>query len=206
MKLLRIDSSARASSVSRQLTGEFVEVWKKSHSDGEVKECDLSAMTLPHITDDWSATFGDPGRITPSQRAYLSTSDTFVSELLNADVIVIGSPMYNFGISWKLKAWIDQVVRLGKTIAYGPAGSRGLLNGKKVVVITSRGASYSSEPGAPNFDFQESYLKRILGFMGLRDVTFIHADNQRRGEQAERGRAVAIEQIGRVVSQILEEI
>ena len=107
--------------------------------------------------------------------------------------------MYNFSISWELKAWIDQVVRLRKTVAYGGMGTKGLLEGKKAVVITSRGGEYLADFSAPNFDFQ-TYLRRVLGFMGLNDLTFVHAENQRRGEHAERGRAAAIEQIAWIAS------
>jgi FMN-dependent NADH-azoreductase len=200
MRLLRIDSSARTSSVTRQLTAAFTDAWRRANPDGELLERDLSRTPLPVITDDWSATFGDPAKVTAAQQEYLSTSDTLTAELLAADLIVIGAPMYNFTISWPLKAWIDQVVRLGKTVAYGPSGPRGLLNGKKAIVVTSRGGSYTAEFNAPNFDFQETYLRRILGFMGVEDVTFIHAENQRRGDQAEQARTAAIGQIGRLAA------
>lgn len=201
MRLLRIDSSARASSVSRQLTGKFVELWKKAHDEGEVSERDLSSTALPHITDAWTATYGDPGRMTAEERQYLAISDGLIQELSNADVIVIGAPMYNFNISWELKAWIDQVVRMGKTVAYGATGPRGLLAGKRAIVITTRGGEYLPDFSLPNFDFQETYLRRVLGFMGINDLTFIHAENQRRGAQAERRRDTAIEQIARIASQ-----
>jgi FMN-dependent NADH-azoreductase len=138
MKLLRIDSSARASSVSRQLTASFVEAWKAAHAGGEVIERDLTKTALPHITDDWAATYGDPAKMTPEQPQYLSTSDALIEQLVNADTVVIGAPLYNFLISWELKAWIDQVVRLGKTVTYTATGPSGLLQGKRAVVIISR--------------------------------------------------------------------
>lgn len=200
MKLLKIDSSARRSSVSRQLTAKFVEAWKSQNPTGEVVERDLSTTLLPHITDDWSGTYIEPSKRTPAQQQYLSTSDAFIEELVGADTIVVGSPLYNFTISWELKAWIDQVVRVGKTMTYGTAGPKGLLCGKKVVVIASRGGTYSADSSGAQFDFQESYLRRILGFMGLTDLTFIHAQNQR-GEQGEPSRAAALERIGQIVSQ-----
>jgi FMN-dependent NADH-azoreductase len=201
MKLLRVDSSARASSVSRQLTERFVEAWRKENPEGNVQERDLSAISPPHITDDWSATFGDPSNMNSSQREYLSTSDALIEELLEADTILIGAPMHNFTIPWELKAWIDQVVRLGKTVAYGANGPQGLLTGKKVVIATSRGGSYG--PGTPRFDsdFQEPYLRRILAFIGLTDVMFIHAENQYRREQAEPARAAALERIDQTVAE-----
>ncbi len=131
MKLLRIDSSARSSSVTRQLTAKFVEEWKKSHPAGEVIQRDLATTRLPHITDQWAGTQLKPSQLTPAQRNYLSTSDELIEELQAADTIVIGAPMYNFAIPSSLKAWIDQIVRMGKTIGYGPSGARGLL-GKNI--------------------------------------------------------------------------
>ena len=125
MKLLQIDSSARSSSVTRQLTAKFVEEWKRNHPDGEVIQRDLATTMLPHITDDWGATRLEPSQLTPAQRNYLSMSDHLIEELEAADIIVIGAPMHNFAIPSPLKAWIDQVVRLGKTFGYGPRGVRG---------------------------------------------------------------------------------
>ena len=114
----------------------------------------------------------------------LSTSDQLIDELRAADTIVIGAPMYNFSISSPLKAWIDQIVRFGKTFASGPNGPRGLLEMKKVIVITARGGSYEKGTAREAFDFQEPYLRHILGFIGLTDVTFIHAENQSRDQAA----------------------
>jgi len=196
MKLLHVDSSARSSSVSRKLTAQFAEEWKKNHPEGEVIYRDLSTTTLPPITDEWGATYVDESKLTPAQRSYLSTSDRLIEELRAADTIVIGAPMYNFSISSLLKAWIDQVVRRGKTVNFGSEGPRGLLGGKEVVVITSRGGAYEKgSPTAP-FDFQEPYLRAILGFIGL-DVTFVHAEKQARPE-ADNAFAAVTAQISRI--------
>src|SRR5262249_52307931 len=159
--LLQVDSSARNSSVSRKLTAQFAEEWKKSHPEGQVIHRDLSSTTLPQITDHWGGTFVDESEITPAQRSYLSSSDKLIEELVSADTVVIGAPMYNFNISSQLKAWIDQIVRRGKTVHFGPQGPHGLLGGKRVVVVTSRGGGY--EKGSPTaaFDFQEPYLRAI---------------------------------------------
>jgi FMN-dependent NADH-azoreductase len=184
MKLLQIDSSARTSSVTRRLTAKFTEEWRKNHRDGEVIQRDLSATALPLITDDWSATQLEDSKLTPAQRSYLSTSDELIDELQAADTVVIGVPMYNFSIPSSLKAWIDQIVRLGKTVGYGPNGPQGLLSGKRVVVITSRGAAYEKGTAREASDFQEPYLLHILAYIGLTDVTFIHAENQAREEAA----------------------
>src|SRR5260370_26036339 len=117
MKLLQVDSSARASSVTRRLTAKFGEEWRKKHPDGEVIQRDLSTTVLPLITDDWGATQLEDSKLTPAHRSYLSTSDELIEELQAADTVVIGAPMYNFSISSLLKAWIDQIVRIGKTVA-----------------------------------------------------------------------------------------
>lgn len=196
MKLLRIDSSARKNSVSRQLTAEFVQSWRKQNSGGQVLERDLATTHLPHITDEWvQAVHSDPASHTTEQKLVLATSDALVEELRHADEIVIGAPMYNFAVSAPLKAWIDQVVRAGKTVRFHESGPKGLLQGKKVYVITSRGGAYS--PGSPTerFDYQEPYLRHILAFIGLTDVTFIHAENQKPGTKGETARAAAIAQI-----------
>jgi FMN-dependent NADH-azoreductase len=198
MKLLQIDSSARTSSVTRRLTAKFSEEWRKNHPNGEVIQRDLSATALPPITDDWNATHLEHSKLTSAQRAYLLTSDELIEELEAADAVVMGAPMYNFSIPSSLKAWIDQVVRIGKTVGYGPNGPQGLLARKKVVVITSRGAAYEKGTAKEAFDFQEPYLRHILGFIGLTDVTFIHAENQAR-EEAAVFFAAAAERIGGIV-------
>ncbi len=197
MKLLQIDSSARTGSVTRRLTAKFAEEWRKNHSDGEVIHRDLSATAIPLITDDWSAIHLEDSKLTTTQRSYLSTSDELIEELAAADTVVIGAPMYNFSIPSSLKAWIDQVVRIGKTFSYGPNGRQGLLGKKKVVIITSRGGAYEKGTAMEAFDFQEPYLRHILGFIGLTDVTFIHAENQAR-EEAAVFFAAAAERIGGV--------
>lgn len=196
MKLLRIDSSARRNSISRQLTQKFVEIWKKENPGGEVIDRDLAITSLPLITDEWMlAAHSDLAALTPAQRETLSISDRLVDELLAADTIVIGAPMYNLTVSAPLKAWIDQIVRAGRTVLWSASGAEGVLKGKKVVVLTSRGGSF--RPGTPTaqYDHQEPYLRHILGFIGLTDVTFIHAENQKPGELAEPSRSAAIEQL-----------
>ena len=201
MKLLRIDSSARGRSVSRQLTSRFVAEWKKQNPNGQVVERDLALTPLPHITDEFPASSADLAGLSSTQREYLVTSDALVDELLWADAVVIGSPMHNFAISWELKAWIDQIVRLGKTVTYGANGPQGLVLGKRVVVVTSRGGAYGAGTPRAQLDFQEPYLRHVFRFIGISDVLFIHADNQYRKEQAESGRANAL---GQITSSVLQ--
>jgi len=200
MRLLQIDSSARTTSVTRKLTAKFAEAWQKSHPNGQVIRRDLTATAFPLITDDWGATFLDPSKLTAAQHSYLATSDQLIEELHAADTVVIAAPMYNFTIPAPLKAWIDQIVRMGKTFSYGASGPQGLVGNKRVVVITARGGAY--EKGTPRnaFDFQEPYLKHILGFIGLTDVTFIHAESQA-GEQGVTSLAAAGELIGGIIAQ-----
>jgi FMN-dependent NADH-azoreductase len=181
MKLLRIDSSARDNSVTRRLTAKFAEAWKEKNPGGQVTERDLSSTLLPLITDDWvEGSSVEAAQRTPAHHAALTASDVLIDELLAADTIVIGAPMYNFSIPFPLKAWIDQVVRRSQTFSYGPEGPKGLLTGKTVFVITSRAGAYG--PGSPmeKADFEEPYLRFILGFIGITDVTFINAESQGR--------------------------
>ena len=200
MKLLQVDSSVRGSSISRKLTAQFVATWAKNHPGSEVTERNLAVTELPLVTDEFvGAMYTDPAKLTPAQKDALAVSDALVAEVQSADVIVIGAPMYNFSISSSLKAWIDLVVRVGKTVIYGAEGPKGQLVGKKVFVLTSRGGAYGPDTHYAKFDFQEPYLRHILGFIGLTDVTFIHAENQLR-EGAGASFAAAIEAIDKVAA------
>jgi len=196
MKLLQIDASSRQDSVSRQLTAHFAENWKEQVPGGQVVHRDLANSPLGLITDDWIAgAFSNPAQHSAAHRSALQYSDKLIEELHSAEVIVIGDPMHNFTISARLKAWLDQVVRFGKTFSFGESGPKGLLTGKKVYVFTSRGGAY--EPGTPTaqFDFQEPYLRHVLAFIGLTDVTFIHAENQSKPELAPAAKAAAMQKI-----------
>ena len=139
-----------------------------------------------------------PSQWTPTYKQALSPSDTLVAELAAADIVVIGAPMYNFSI-FPLQAWIDQVVRSNKTFTYGREGAKGLLTGKKIVVITSRAGAYGPESPARKADFQAPYWRFILEFIGLTDVTFIHAENQGR-QGADASLAMAAAQIVEVAT------
>src|SRR5215813_5083818 len=196
MKLLQVDASPRRDSVSRELTSHFVAKWKKQIPEGQVIRRDLAKASIPLINHHWiEGAFSNPQQHSDEHRAALEFSDAVIAEAQEADVIVIGDPMHNFSVSGRLKAWLDQLVRAGKTFSYGTAGPKGLLSGKKVYVLTSRGGAYT--PGTPfaDFDFQEPYLRRVLGFVGLDDVTFIHAENQGKPELAAASKAAAKEQI-----------
>jgi FMN-dependent NADH-azoreductase len=187
--------------MSRAVSKGFVEVWKRAYPHGEVIERDLATGLLPHISDEWvGAMYTPAAQRTSAQHMELGLSDKLISELKDADVILVGSPMYNFTISASLKAWVDMVVRTGETVDFSQRPPVGLLHGKKVIVVTSRGGSYA--PGTPtaSFDFQEPYLRHILNLMGLHDITFIHVDRQSYGEDvAHQSRLEATAQIESLV-------
>jgi FMN-dependent NADH-azoreductase len=161
-------------SVSRVLVEEAVTRLTNIDPGATIVHRDLGAASIPHLTPATVAGVkGNP--VTDSELAVRALSNELIAELRNADTIVIGAPMYNFSISTGLRAWFDYVLRPGETFSYSEAGPQGLLKGKRVIVIESRGGLYSEGP-AKAIDFQEPYLRHLLGFMGLTDVAFIHAE------------------------------
>lgn len=182
-KILHINSSVRkADSISRKVTNDFLNKWKAKEPNTVIVERDLAANPLPHLTEQaLGAFFTAPEQHNAEQAKISALSQSLINELFDADVIVIGAPMYNFSIASGLKAWIDHVVRAGITFKYGEQGPVGLLTGKKVYVFTSRGGVYTEGPAA-GMDFQGTYLRAILGFVGLTDVTFIHSEGLAMGD------------------------
>ncbi|MEC8580129.1 MAG: NAD(P)H-dependent oxidoreductase [Pseudomonadota bacterium] len=167
--LLRIDASARRDgSVSRQLTDQIIEKLTPDH----VIARDL-ANPLPHVNEAWiSANFTPVTDRNDEQHKALELSDTLIEEVQQADTIVIGAPIYNFGVPAGLKAWIDLVARAGVTFRYTEEGPVGLLTGKRTIVVVASGGT---EAGS-NYDFATGFLKHVLGFIGLTDVEFVTAD------------------------------
>jgi FMN-dependent NADH-azoreductase len=164
-------------SQSRLIASEFIDRWRQSHPRTTVMERELTADSIPHLTLATlaaSATPADTRSVAERQAAALA--DALIEEVEAADVIVIAAPMYNFSIPSTLKAWIDHIARAGRTFRYGAAAPEGLLKGRKVFIVTGRGGIYSGNSAAKSLDFQEPYLRTILGFLGLDDVTFIHAE------------------------------
>lgn len=181
--ILHIDSSPRGErSHSRKLTHRFIADWKNAHPQDTVTYRDLGHHPVPHVDESWiAAAYSAPDTHSPEQQRAISVSNTLVDELLAADRYVFGIPMYNFSVPSTLKAYIDQIVRVNRTFAVNEQGYQGLVNGKKMLVITSSGGSY--KPGTPTagYDFQEPFLKAIFGLIGITDITFIHADNMDMG-------------------------
>lgn len=189
MKLIAINSSPNMeSSVSRQLVEFFVETFEGGPGNGQVKVRDIGEIGPPHLDGEKIAAIFTPGdRRSEAQKQALAHSDELVDELIDADVIVIGAPMHNFSISSPLRTWIDHVVRAGRTFNYTDTGPKGHLTGKKVFVLTARGGDYSEGSSMAAMDHQEPYLHTVLGFIGLDDVTFIHAQGLAMGDEAREG-------------------
>jgi FMN-dependent NADH-azoreductase len=175
--LLHVDSSPLyGHSISRELTGAFVAQWKASHPAGTVIDRDLSATAIPPLTNVWiGANFTPEEQRLAEQKEILALSDSFLSELRQAEEYVIGVPMHNFGIPSVLKLWIDQIARLGKTFAYVDGRPQGLLNDKKATFIIATGGIYDAQTQMASFNFVEPYLRAVFGFMGLTDATFLTA-------------------------------
>ena len=186
--LLVINSSANTgASVSRILIDEAVSQILAAAPGTQVARRDLGAEPVPHLTTaNLAGVRGTPA--TDEEHAARALSDTLIAELKAAETVVIAAPMYNFSVPTSLRAWFDFVLRAGETFRYTEAGPEGLLKGKKVIVLTSRGGLYSEGPGAAA-DFQEPYLRHLFGFIGITDVTFIHAEKIGFGPDA---RAAAI--------------
>lgn len=184
--VLHIDSSPRGDrSHSRTLTGEFITTWKSAYPNDNVTYRDLGHSPVPHVDETWiAAAFSNPEKHTPELTAALEISNNLIDELIAADRYVLGVPMYNFGIPSTLKAYIDQVARAGRTFAVTENGYEGLLKNKKALIITSRGGSFPAGTPMAELDFQEPYIRAILNFMGIADISFIHAENLNMGDDA----------------------
>ena len=167
--ILRIDTSARSSgSVSRDLTDRVI----ARFPDATVTTRDL-APGLPLIDETWvGANFTPAADRTPDQRAVLALSDELIAEVEAADTLVIGLPIYNFGVPTTLKAWVDQVARAGVTFRYTENGPEGLLQGKRAIVIVASGGTRAGS----EIDFATGYIRHVLGFVGITEVEFVTAD------------------------------
>lgn len=181
MKILRIDSSVRIqNSKTRMLTDYFLEQLK-TQNEYSLKSRDVGINPPKFPTDEFiKANYTPEQNRTEEMKSVLASSDTLIDELIDADKIIIGSPMYNFSISATLKAYIDNIIRVGKTFALDENGAMiGLLGGKKVLIITSRGAmSYKKGEVLQPFDFQENYLTALLNFLGITDITSVNTEAQ----------------------------
>jgi len=172
--LLQIRSSIFSNDgQSSRLAERFIAAWRASNPGGEVIVRDFATEPVPHLD---AARFGaflaNPEERTPEQQAVVDYSDTLIGELKRADVVVLGLPMYNFGVPSTLKAYFDHVGRVGVTFKYTEKGLVGLLTGKKVYVFATRGGMYA---GTPN-DTQTPFIRTFLSFIGMDDIEFVYAE------------------------------
>ena len=178
--LLQIDSSLfSGNGQSSRLASTFSARWKDLNPEGRIVSRDLAAQEIPHLTAERFAAFlARPEDRTPEQHAIAGFSDALIEELRQADVIVLGLPLYNFGVPSQLKAYFDHVARAGITFRYTANGPEGLLTGKKAYVFATRGGRYVGTPR----DTQTGYVRDFLAFLGITDVEFIYAEGLAMGE------------------------
>jgi FMN-dependent NADH-azoreductase len=188
-------------SISRQIAGELVAALADERPGTTVMLRALDPDTTPHLSRATMMALTAAAVDRDAQHSALGAyADRLVEEIETADIIVIAAPMYNFSVSSTLKAWIDHIARAGRTFRYTAAGPEGLLKNKKVYVVTSRGGYYSGDGAARDADFQEPYLRTVLGFLGLDDITFIRAEGLKvSAGDAARGVARARAAIGGIV-------
>lgn len=181
--ILHIDASARRDgSVTRDLTARIVDALPAAR----VITRDLADTALPQISEDWvGANFTQIDKRTNEQKAVLTQSDALVSEVEAADTLVIGLPIYNFGVPAALKAWIDLMGRAGRTFRYTDTGPVGLLKNKRAIVAVASGGTQTGS----DVDFATPYIRHFLGFVGITDVTFVTADQMAVDAEASLARA-----------------
>ena len=177
MRILHIISSPRkAASASIQLGNGIVDQLLAANPDSTVQVRDLASHPFPHLEEAHLQSFFTPAESrTTSQQEAVRHSDEAIAEVFAADVLVIGAPLYNFGIPSTLKSWIDHIARAGITFRYTAAGPEGLVQGKKVYVAMASGGIYSEGPSAA-YDFVAPYLQAVMGFLGMTDVTVVRAE------------------------------
>jgi FMN-dependent NADH-azoreductase len=164
---------------SSRLAADVVRRWRATHPHGSVVTRDLARDPVPHLTAErFQAFLAKPEDRTPDQAAHVAASDELIAELERADVIVLGLPMYNFGVPSTLKAYFDHVGRAGRTFRYTEKGPVGLLTGKKAIVVATRGGVYAGTP----LDTQSAYVRDFLRFLDVEDVEFIYAEGLAMGE------------------------
>jgi FMN-dependent NADH-azoreductase len=175
--LLKIDVSPRGEhSISRKLGNHFATEWQSNHVGGKIITRDLAKTNLPFVDLPWIAgAFSAPDTHTGEHKTALKLSDELIAELLEADEVVISTPMYNFNVPAALKAWIDHIVRLNKTFSFGADGLKGLAAGKKVTIIIASGSEYTAGSPMEFYNLEGPYFKVVLGFIGITDITIVHA-------------------------------
>jgi FMN-dependent NADH-azoreductase len=198
MTLLQINASIFSNhGQSTRLADEFVAAWRASNPDAKVVVRNLAEETVPHLdAERFGAFLAKPGELSVEQQAVVDYSDALIDELKRADVLVLGLPMYNFGVPSTLKAYIDHIARAGATFKYTDKGPVGLLTGKKAYVFATRGGLYAGTP----LDTQTAYVRDMLRFLGIDDVEFVYAEGLAIG--AER-KATALSEAQRAIERLV---
>ncbi len=179
--LLQINTSLFSNNgQSSRLADKFVAAWQAQNPDGRVVVRDLAADPVPHLDGERFLSFlAKPEERSAQQQAVVDFSDALIAQIKDADAIVIGLPMYNFGIPSTLKAYFDHIARAGVTFRYTENGPVGLLGGKKVYIFAARGGLYAGTAK----DSQTTYVRDFLNFIGLSDVEFVYAEGLNMGEE-----------------------
>jgi len=178
--LLQINASIFSTGgQSSQLADQFITAWLIKQPDTQVRVRDLAQAALPHLdAQRVSSFFAQPETRTAEQQTFVAESDVLIDEIKQADIILLGLPMYNFGIPSTLKAYFDQIARAGVTFRYTENGPEGLITGKKVYIFATRGGLYAGTP----MDTQTDYIRQFLGFLGIIDIEFIYAEGLNMGD------------------------
>jgi FMN-dependent NADH-azoreductase len=199
MKILQIKSSVfSGNGQSSRLADQFAADLRAQNPRAQVVERDLAAEPVPHLDGARvGAFFAKPEERTPEQKAVIAYSDALIDELRRADVIVLGLPMYNFGVPSQLKAWFDHIARAGETFKYTEKGAVGLLTGKKAYVFATRGGVYGENHS------QTEFVRQFLGFLGITEVELVYAEGLALGEDS-RNNSIAAAQgrVHRLVAQL----
>lgn len=198
-RILHLDASPRGErSISRQLSREFVDDWKRLHPSDSVIYRDIGHNPPPHVTEAWVVgAYAPPKDHTPEAQEAMRLSDVLIDEFLSADHYVFGVSMHNFSVPSTFKAYVDQIVRIGRTFT---ADWKGLVSDKRMLIITARGGDYSPGSPASPFDHQQPWIRTIFGFIGITDIRFIHAQGLNMGDQSRTaGLNLAKEQIAELV-------
>ena len=195
--LLQLNSSLfSAGGQSSRLAQEFVEEWRASHPGAGLIVRDLARSPVPHLdAERFGAFLAKPDSRSPQQRAVIDYSNELIDELRRADVIVLGLPMYNFGVPSTLKAYFDHIARAGETFRYTEKGAVRLLTGKKAYVFATRGGKYAGT----GLDLETGYVRQFLAFIGIDDVEFIYAEGLAIGD-AQAALNAAREAIARIAA------
>jgi FMN-dependent NADH-azoreductase len=200
MTILQINSSLYSGNgQSSRLADELVAALRAQNPGAELVVRDLAKEPVPHLDEKRFQAFVTKKDLrSEEQKAIVAYSDTLIDELRRADVIVLGLPMYNFGVSSQLKSWIDHIARAGETFTYSEKGPAGLLTGKKAYVVAARGGLYAGSPA----DTQTAYVRLLLGFLGIADVEFVYAEGLAiSAESREKGLASARAKFDNFVSE-----